>query len=89
MCRDGEATVCLKEQSWLGWGWELPPGEGVVLEPNWYSHNCCSEASKALQGRSNLGLSQLVFVSYRPKLFGDNFSPQAVGYEFTLSSLGA
>lgn len=31
---DGEVVVCLKEQSWLGWGWELPLGEGAVLEPS-------------------------------------------------------
>lgn len=66
--------VSLKEQSWLGWGWELPSGERAVLEPNWYHRHCFSEASKALQGCSHLGLSQLVFVSCRPKLFWDNVS---------------
>lgn len=77
------------EQSWSGWGWELPPGKGSVLESNWYNCNCSSEAIRALQGCNHLGFNQLLFVSNRLKLFWDNFFPQAVGYEFTLSSLGA
>lgn len=63
--------------------------KGLCWSPTDRTINCFSEASKALQGCNHLGFRQLLFVSNRPKLFWDHFSPQAVGHEFTLSSLGA
>lgn len=77
--RDGEVLLSLKGESCWAQNWEIPRGEWTVLEPSSQNHNC----GKVLQGCSHL------WSRNRPKLFWDNSSPQAVGHEFSGSSLGA